>query len=75
MIPSEEPAPALPDEEGAQDEDNEAHDARCVPPLGLIALVACQGCPVAKVGQQVGVAFLVCGWEQGHPQPTQARSE
>uniref|UniRef100_A0A8C6BKT8 Uncharacterized protein n=1 Tax=Monodon monoceros TaxID=40151 RepID=A0A8C6BKT8_MONMO len=66
--------PTLPDEEGAQDEDDETHNARCIPPLGLVALGACQDRPIAKEGQQVGVAFPVWGWEHGHPQPTQARS-
>lgn len=65
--------PTLPDEEGAQDEDDETHNARCIPPLGLVALGACQDRPIAKEGQQAGVAFPVWGWEHGHPQPTQAR--
>ena len=79
MSPSQRPAPAptlrLPDEDSAQDEDDETHDARRVPPVGLVALGACLDRPVAKVGQQVRVAFLIWGWERGHPQPTQARSD
>lgn len=51
--------PTLPDEHGAQDKDDEPHDARCIPPVSLVALGACQDCPVAQVGQQVRVAFLV----------------
>lgn len=74
MIPSQKPAPTLPDEEGAQDEDDETHDARCVPPLGLVALGACQDRPIVQVGQQGGVACPVWGGDHGHPQPTQARS-
>lgn len=74
MSPSQRPVPTptlrLPDEDSAQDEDDKTHDARRVPPVGLIALGACQDRPVAKVGQQVRVAFLVWGWEHGHPQPT-----
>ena len=61
MIPSQRPAPTptlcLPDEDSAQDEDDETHDARRVPPVGLVALGACKDRPVAKVGHQVRVAI------------------
>uniref|UniRef100_A0A2K5IQQ6 Uncharacterized protein n=1 Tax=Colobus angolensis palliatus TaxID=336983 RepID=A0A2K5IQQ6_COLAP len=64
---------AIPDEEGAQEEDDEAHNARGIPPLGLIALGACHDRLIAQLGWQVGVAFLFWGWEHNHPQPMQAR--
>ncbi|KAL4831844.1 hypothetical protein H8958_016607 [Nasalis larvatus] len=64
---------AIPDEEGAQEEDDEAHNARGIPPLGLIALRACHDRLIAQLGWQVGVAFLFWGWEHNHPQSMQAR--
>uniref|UniRef100_G3RP43 Uncharacterized protein n=1 Tax=Gorilla gorilla gorilla TaxID=9595 RepID=G3RP43_GORGO len=73
MILPQNPDLAIPDEEGAQEEDDEAHNARGIPPLGLIALGACHDCLVAQLGWQMGVAFLFWRWEHNHPQPMQAR--
>uniref|UniRef100_G1S9B2 Uncharacterized protein n=1 Tax=Nomascus leucogenys TaxID=61853 RepID=G1S9B2_NOMLE len=63
---------AIPDEERAQEEDDEAHNARGIPPLGLIALGACHDRLIAQLGWQVGVAFLFWRWGHNHPQPMQA---
>uniref|UniRef100_A0A2K6C3I8 Uncharacterized protein n=1 Tax=Macaca nemestrina TaxID=9545 RepID=A0A2K6C3I8_MACNE len=55
MILPQNPDLAIPDEEGAQEEDDEAHNARGIPPLGLIALRACHDRLIAQLGWQVGV--------------------
>lgn len=47
----------VPNKEGAQDEDDEAHDARRVPPHGAVVLQVHLACSIS--GGQVGVAFLV----------------
>lgn len=47
----------VPNKEGAQDEDDEAHDARSVPPHGAVVLQVHLACSIS--GGQVRVAFLV----------------
>lgn len=47
----------VPNEEDAQDEDDEAHDARGVPPHGAVVLQVHLACSIS--GGQVRVAFLI----------------
>lgn len=58
--PVPEPKSLVPNEEGAQDEDDEAHDARSIPPHGAVVLQVHLACSISD--GQVRVAFLVWVW-------------